>query len=496
MTGLPADPAPPPPLPDVEQVSALLHDWQASVDQLVAADVLICTRGDATGWVGPASEAAGRSGEQTAHDLAEVVLSGVRAMRALDDWTRQLTRLRRDRDDLLARIDAASADLARLAPLPDNTLVSPVLRERAWQRHRALCAALTSWQERLAAADATVVAALMAADPVDALGADRDPRHRDAALSSRRALAEAAAAGIPAYLLSYEPDAFGGDGQVVIAFGDPTAAEHTAVVVPGITNDASTIDLQSLGALSLEAAAASRGARTCTIAWMGYDAPSHPALHAGSGGGRLDPRELKDLGRTLGEDAAEEGGHELIEFVDEVRDANPDTDVTVVGHSYGSTTAAHAAVDGLATDRLVLLGSPGVGDGVDRVAELGLPAGAVFVGAADRDPVTWIGGPRRVGGHTIDTHGVGLGEDPARKEFGAIRLAGADGEEFHLNSLEQVVLNHNAYLAPGSQFAENVAAVVVGQTPSTTQGRTTPGEALLAAWTADEASRVVAPLWR
>jgi pimeloyl-ACP methyl ester carboxylesterase len=272
---------------------------------------------------------------------------------------------------------------------------------------------------------------------------------------------------------------------VVIAFGDPVSATHTAVVVPGITNDAATIDLQSLGAISLQAAATartSRSVRTSTIAWMGYDAPSHPALH----GGRLDPRELRDLVRTIGEDAAEDGGHELVDFVDELRETNPHTDVTVVGHSYGSTTTGHAAVDGLAADRLVLLGSPGLGDGVDRAPDLGLPATAIFVGAADRDPVTWLGGPHRIAGHEVDTHRVGLGDDPAQKEFGATRLAGPPGRAFHLDSLEQVVINHNAYLAPGSHFTDNVAAVVVDERPTTTAGRSVSGDELLAGWAVRE----------
>jgi pimeloyl-ACP methyl ester carboxylesterase len=362
MTGLPGHPAPPPALPEIEAIDALVHHWQRGIDQLVSADVTIRTRGVATGWAGPAATAATRAGDSRSHDLAAAVLNGTAAIRSLEEWSGHLAQLRAERDDLLIRIDAAGAELARLAPMPDNTFASPVLRTRAWQQHRDLCADLTSWQARVSKAESGVIDALAAPDPVDALENDSAPRHQAAAESTRRALAEAAAARIPAYLLSYEPDAFGGDGEVVIAFGDPVAASHTGVVVPGITNDAATIDVQSLGALSIEAAATARSTRACTIAWMGYDAPSHPALH----GGRLDPRELRDLLRTTGEGAAEDGGHELVDFVAETRAANPHTDVTVIGHSYGSTTAAHAAIDGLTADRLVLLGSPGLGDGVDR----------------------------------------------------------------------------------------------------------------------------------
>ncbi len=491
MTGLPGQPAPPPALPDLDAVAALIDRWRAGLDLLASADATISSRGAASGWAGPAAVAARSAGDGLAHGLAEAVLDGARTIRSLEEWSDQLAPLSAERDHLLRRIDGAAAEVARLTLVPDNTFASPVLRTRAWQQHADLCADLAAWQARLSAADRAAIEALAAPAPFDALAADRDPRHRDAAESTRRALAEAAAAGVPAHLLTYEPDAFNGDGAVVIAFGDPVAAAHTGVVVPGITNDAATIDLQSLGAMSIEAAAAARSARACTIAWVGYDAPSHPALH----GGRIDPRELKDLIRTAGEGAAEDGGHELVEFVDEVRETNPLTDVTVIGHSYGSTTTAHAAVDGLATDRLVVLGSPGLGDEVDRVGDLGLPDGAVFVGAADRDPVTWLGGPHRLAGHEVDTHGVGLGDDPTKADFGATRIAGAAGREFHLDSLDELVLNHNSYFEPGSTFVESIAAVVVGQQPAVVPRRTASGDALMGRWTVGEVMHETSRWW-
>jgi hypothetical protein len=491
MTGLPGQVSPPRSLPDPNAVAALLRDWRDDIEKLVAADILISSRGVPEGWAGPAAEAALQAGNQHSHDLVETVLSGERAVRALDDWTEQLRRLHRERDAILTRIDAAGAELSRLAPLPDNTLATPALRSRAWQQHRDLCAAIASWQDDITQADAAVIAALDAPAPLDALASDHDPRHRDAVASARRALAEAAVAGTSAYLLEFDPDAFGGDGRVVMAFGDPATATHSAVVVPGITNDASTIDLQALAALSLEAAAAARSGRTCTIAWMGYDAPSHPAIH----GGRLDPRRLPNLLRTVGEGAAEDGGHELVDFVAETREANPHTDVTVIGHSYGSTTVGHAARDGLDADRLVVLGSPGLGDEVDRASDLGLPAGAVFVGAADRDPVTWLGGPHRIAGHEVDTGGVGLGKDPSRTGFGAIRIAGDNGERFHPTSPGQVVLNHNSYFVPDSGFTGNVAAVVTGEAPATVPSRAASGDRLLAQWTVDEVMHETSRWW-
>ena len=42
-------------------------------------------------------------------------------------------------------------------------------------------------------------------------------------------------------LIVYQPGAFGGDGAVAVGYGDPDTADNTAVIVPGITNDGTTI---------------------------------------------------------------------------------------------------------------------------------------------------------------------------------------------------------------------------------------------------------------
>ena len=55
-------------------------------------------------------------------------------------------------------------------------------------------------------------------------------------------------------LIVYQPGAFGGDGAVAVAYGDPDTADNTAVIVPGITNDGTTIAGQ--GARRIPTAAA------------------------------------------------------------------------------------------------------------------------------------------------------------------------------------------------------------------------------------------------
>jgi pimeloyl-ACP methyl ester carboxylesterase len=83
--------------------------------------------------------------------------------------------------------------------------------------------------------------------------------------------------------------------------------------------------------------------------------------------------------------------------------------LTVVGHSYGSTTTGLALQrENLDVDQVVLIGSPGVGGEARTVADLGLDRSQVFVGSARRDPVT--------------TFPDSLGEDPSEEVFGATRF--------------------------------------------------------------------------
>lgn len=70
-----------------------------------------------------------------------------------------------------------------------------------------------------------------------------------------------------------------GDGQAVIALGDPSKAEHIGIVVPGINNALHDVDGPLGNAAALRATVFQRlsedlGKRTSTIMWLGYDAPN------------------------------------------------------------------------------------------------------------------------------------------------------------------------------------------------------------------------------
>jgi pimeloyl-ACP methyl ester carboxylesterase len=278
-------------------------------------------------------------------------------------------------------------------------------------------------------------------------------------------------------LIVYQPGAFGGDGAVAVGYGDPDTADNTAVIVPGITNDGTTIPGNANDAYTLYTEAIRNGESAATIAWMGYDAPSwNPENALGWPGDGLD------MGSVVREDKAIEGGATLADFVDGLRatDEGDRSHLSVIGHSYGSTTAAHGAHDhGLDADSLTLIGSPGAGgDDVDRVGDLGMPDGKVYVGAADNDFVTWLG---RDGD-------LGMGRDPAQADFGATVFPVAPGDEFHADTLGQGVENHTSYFNPetNQQSVDNLAAIVRGDEPEVTGGRTQDANDMALDWARDE----------
>lgn len=280
-------------------------------------------------------------------------------------------------------------------------------------------------------------------------------------------------------LLVYRPDAFGGDGAVAVSYGDPDTADNTAVIVPGMTNDGTNIAGQGADAYRLFQQVNGDGESAATIAWMGYDSPSFNPQDA------LDwPGDGLDIGSVVREDKAEAGGLLLADFVDGLRatDTGEQSHLSVIGHSYGSTTAANAAHDhGLAANSLSLIGSPGAGGGVDHVVDLGMPEGMVYVGAGDNDFVTWLG---RDGD-------LGMGEDPAQSDFGAIRFGVDHGPEFHADSLGQGIANHTSYFAQDSQSLGNLASIVRGDDPQVVEGRTQDANDMAIDWARDEARHQV-----
>jgi hypothetical protein len=339
-----------------------------------------------------------------------------------------------------------------------------------------------------------------------------EQRWLDNAQSIEKAVAQTdsvrfGALGVQAFVMAYQPHAFSGDGIAAVAYGDPDTADHTAVYVPGIMQDGTQIDENGSQALNLyeetvNSMLAEHPPRTgsvSTIAWIGYDSPNFnpESMWPGDLGASAG-----DVSHTITEANAEAGGIALSQFVDGLNSTHSGGDqphLTVIGHSYGSTTSSYAAAGGMDADSLVLIGSPGASEGVHHASDLNMPAGQVFVGAADNDPVSWLGGEEGVFPGTWDD-GLGLGADPAQHDFGAINFAVDNGQEFHGTGLVTTgfMENHTNYFDDPSPTHDNAALVnmaniVSGNTDAVvdTGGRTQEAHDYLYDWVGSEAQHHV-----
>lgn len=248
----------------------------------------------------------------------------------------------------------------------------------------------------------------------------------------------------PIQLWFFDPEKFGTDnGAVAISVGDLDTADNVAVRVSGITNENDDIEQLTGEAANVYEAARFNGNGENSVAsmiWLGYDTPD--AFY--------DPA-------TMGEGRAEEGGAILARDIDGLRasrDGNP-AHLTVIGHSYGSTTVAHAAGDhGLDADSVALVGSPGGGYG--NVEDLGSDADNVWAGRNSRDFVGTLGDHGNVNPGSV---GAGLGCDPAEDKFGANRFTAEDQDR---NSWPRGFEAHGNYFNQDTESLYSLGRIVDG----------------------------------
>ena len=229
-------------------------------------------------------------------------------------------------------------------------------------------------------------------------------------------------------------DASGRSVKAAVAVGDVDGADHLAIVVPGFTTtvqgdlagaDALASDLRDVA--RRESMAWGDRGEVAVVSWLGYDAPQvADTLGAHS---------------VVARASAEAGAAELNPFL---RGLPDQAHLTVVGHSYGSTTAGLAvAAGGSRVDDLVVIGSPGLG--VDSAGALGLPAEHVHVIEADDDPVADLGW---------------FGRDPGH--LAGVDLPSADARPLTDGSTGLASRGHSQYLTHGTTSQWNIAAVAVG----------------------------------
>ncbi|WP_127480254.1 alpha/beta hydrolase [Nocardioides pantholopis] len=262
---------------------------------------------------------------------------------------------------------------------------------------------------------------------------------------------------ITAQLYAYDPAAFDGDGAVAVAAGDLDTAADVAVTVPGLGTDAGSAPSQATRAVTLyEATRSVDGAgEVAALLWIGYDAPDNLPW-------RL---EGADAAGVAGEGMARAGGERLADLVDGLRGSRPGDDppahLTVIGYSYGSTTAGLAAAEhALPVDDLVFVGSPGAGGGTDGVADIGVDPDHVWAGANSRDPVADLGNR---GWFHLESAlgGAGLGDDPVEDDFGATRFRAESTTRADEGGLAALG-DHGKYFKHDTESLYNLSQIVSG----------------------------------
>lgn len=213
-------------------------------------------------------------------------------------------------------------------------------------------------------------------------------------------------------------------GRVAEVFGDLTAADRIAVIVPGSGTGLDTYGLLRGGSMRLQRALGGRGA---VVAWLGYRPPSVVSFQA------LTP------GR------ADEAVPALRAFVRDLARLKPAARIGLLCHSYGSVLCGRAA-SGLDVADIILYGSAGAG-----VADVAAMRTRATVWAA-RSTGDWVAGlPHAAVRLPFAT--IGLGEDPVDPRFGARIFAAGDG-------------GHSDYLKDGSPALANIARILSGHAPA------------------------------
>ncbi|SDR26629.1 Alpha/beta hydrolase [Tsukamurella pulmonis] len=329
--------------------------------------------------------------------------------------------------DLAARL--AAIDLPAAVPLAGARAQASILSTPVRQPARSKSAAQRDRENR-----ARLAADLRATPP--------GPRLRMLETIDAR-LRELGRGGETVQLVEYDPDAFGGDGAVVVALGDLDAARNIGVVVPGMGTTAASISAVTRSAANLQVAArrADPMTPTATLAWIGYDAPS----------GRMSAAQV-----LTGEHARRGAAELRADLADLARMRPDDPRVVLFGHSYGATTVATAGAGGAlagVVDAVVLLGSPGAGP-VRSAAELGVP---VHVARDSDDPIPRVAATDGAGQALRRLLGVelGLGTDPAASSFGALPI---DAE----GATPLGPAAHSGYFDEGSRALVAFAAILTG----------------------------------
>ena len=251
---------------------------------------------------------------------------------------------------------------------------------------------------------------------------------RSAGRSGNPDLARALEAMRGRHFLSFDAR---GPGEAIEVVGDLARATRVAILVPGSDTSLTTFDSRGTAspgggaaALAAQARRLDPGAHLAVIAWLGYATPStiSPAI--------------------MGSADAEQGARALRALVTGL--AARGRQVALLCHSYGTVVCGLAAPHLPVTD-IAAFGSPGM----DVSSARELHSGArVWAGRAGAD---WI---RHV--PHVRLLGLGFGQDPMARAFGARRFGCGPG-------------GHSSYFRPGGTALRNLAYIALGDPAGVTR---------------------------
>ena len=262
--------------------------------------------------------------------------------------------------------------------------------------------------------------------------------------------------GDPVSLLTLQDD--GRRVKAAVAQGDVDHAKHIGTLVPGIgTTVEGGLDTYFRETGNLRQAAAAQGNMplkdVATVAWLGYDAPGEA--------------NVSNAGDIASPKLAQEGSDRLAGFLTGMHASRQfgagDAHMTLVGHSYGSTTSGMAAtkVKPGVIDDLALCGSPGMG--TDDAHNYHVDQNHLWVsGVPQGDSVQGMG-----------ASGIGpvghLGKNPMDADSGFTHLSddATGSSKYNPNAPVSLPINwnfdnHSVYLDEGTETLQDFARVVAG----------------------------------
>lgn len=252
-------------------------------------------------------------------------------------------------------------------------------------------------------------------------------------------------------LISFDPH--GAEQTTAALWYGPFDATTVSTLVPGMMSQVSEMAEWGVSARDLNQFV---GSGSATIAWFGYDSPNfaeEPAMSRAQNGAPALRSLLQGLDAIL-----------------------PDSEIDVVAHSYGSTTAALAigsASDGLGVDKFITVGSAGLPDDEDVRANLqSADAPRIYATMSERDFWAPVGQGTGFGHGTSPTSLDGVTEFDSNGGVDADggTLLPTPGHSAHGGANFPWESSPGGYLQKGSESFYNVSSIIATGEPGTEPG--------------------------